>query len=192
MGRDGSFVTGSDLLIDGGVIAAINAGRIPLGPVLRLGLAAAAGPALTACNTPKPATGPTSPAGPAASGPTGSSQPGGPRVLLAYFSRAGENYHIGGRRTLTVGNTEVVAGMIRNAIGCVMYRINAAKPYSDSYDDTVARNVNAVGDSGGSAGDVFTADKAWWFITLLTIGYLVSRGLVKAGSRTRDADPRTH
>ena len=50
---------------------------------------------------------------------------------------------------------------------------------------------NAVGDSGGSRGDVFTADKAWWFITLLTIGYLVSRGLAKAGSRTRDDDPRT-
>jgi hypothetical protein len=34
---------------------------------------------------------------------------------------------------------------------------------------------NPVGDSGGSRGDVFTADKAWWFITLLTIGYLVNR-----------------
>jgi hypothetical protein len=30
---------------------------------------------------------------------------------------------------------------------------------------------NAVGDSGGSCGDVFTADKARWFITVLTIGY---------------------
>ena len=48
-----------------------------------------------------------------------------------------------------------------------------------------------VGESGGSNGDVFTADKAWWFITLLTIGYLVSRGLAKAGSRSRDTDPRT-
>ena len=27
MGRDGSFITGSDLLIDGGVIAAVSAGR---------------------------------------------------------------------------------------------------------------------------------------------------------------------
>ena len=27
MGRDGSFITGSDLLIDGGVIASIAAGR---------------------------------------------------------------------------------------------------------------------------------------------------------------------
>ncbi|MFB9235481.1 hypothetical protein ACFFWC_08010 [Plantactinospora siamensis] len=51
---------------------------------------------------------------------------------------------------------------------------------------------NAVGSSGGSGGDVFTADKAWWFITLLTIGYLVSRGLSKVGVRTPDEDPRTH
>ena len=63
------------------------------------------------------------------------------RVLLAYFSRAGENYYNGGRRTLKVGNTEVVAGMIQGAIGCAVYRINAADPYSDSYDATVARNV---------------------------------------------------
>jgi hypothetical protein len=33
--------------------------------------------------------------------------------------------------------------------------------------------------------------KAWWFITVLTVGYLVSRGLAKAGSRSSDTDPRT-
>ena len=43
----------------------------------------------------------------------------------------------------------------------------------------------------GQRPDYFRADKAWWYITLLTIGYLVSRGLAKSGSRTRDADPRT-
>jgi flavodoxin len=63
------------------------------------------------------------------------------RVLLAYFSRAGENYYNGGRRTLEVGNTEVIAGMIEDTISCDVYRINAAEPYSDSYSDTVARNV---------------------------------------------------
>ncbi|AGL19392.1 hypothetical protein [Actinoplanes sp. N902-109] len=42
-----------------------------------------------------------------------------------------------------------------------------------------------------NGGDFFAADKAWWYITLLTIGYLVSRGLAKAGVRTRDADPRS-
>ena len=51
---------------------------------------------------------------------------------------------------------------------------------------------NAVGDgAANNGGDYFAADKAWWYITLLTVGYLISRGLAKAGSRTRDNDPRT-
>jgi hypothetical protein len=49
-----------------------------------------------------------------------------------------------------------------------------------------------VGDGAAENGaDYFAADKAWWYITLLTIGYMVSRGLAKAGSRSSDADPRT-
>ena len=49
-----------------------------------------------------------------------------------------------------------------------------------------------TGDVGNEdGGDVFAADKAWWFITLLTIGYMVSRGLAKSGTRSRDSDPRT-
>ena len=39
-----------------------------------------------------------------------------------------------------------------------------------------------VGDSDGR-GDIFLADKAWFYVTLLTVGYMVSRGLAKAGSR---------
>jgi hypothetical protein len=49
-----------------------------------------------------------------------------------------------------------------------------------------------TGDPGNeNGGDVFAADKAWWFITLLTVGYMVSRGLAKAGTASRDHDPRT-
>ena len=49
-----------------------------------------------------------------------------------------------------------------------------------------------VGDRDNNDGvDIFAADKAWWYITLLTIGYMVSRGLAKAGSRSSDNDPRT-
>jgi len=47
----------------------------------------------------------------------------------------------------------------------------------------------AVGERDGQ-GDIFAADKAWWYITLLTIGYLISRGLAKAGSKTKDSDGR--
>ena len=65
----------------------------------------------------------------------------GGRVLLAYFSRAGENYHYGGRTNLEIGNTEVLAGVISGLIGCDVHRIEAAETYPDAYDAAVARNV---------------------------------------------------
>jgi hypothetical protein len=41
---------------------------------------------------------------------------------------------------------------------------------------------NAIeAEEGGN--DFFAADKVWLYITLLTIGYFLSRGLAKAGSR---------
>jgi hypothetical protein len=40
-------------------------------------------------------------------------------------------------------------------------------------------------------GQGFGADKAWLYITILTIGYMISRGLAKAGSYEHDNDPRT-
>ena len=44
-----------------------------------------------------------------------------------------------------------------------------------------------VGDSDGR-GDVFLADKAWLYVTLLAVGYMISRGLAKSGVRAhRDA-----
>lgn len=48
----------------------------------------------------------------------------------------------------------------------------------------------AVGDGNRNNGDdYFAADKAWWYITLLTVAYLISRGLAKSGSRDHyDAD----
>jgi hypothetical protein len=42
----------------------------------------------------------------------------------------------------------------------------------------------AVGTENGHD-DYFRADRAWFLVVLLTIGYLVSRGLSKAGSRER-------
>lgn len=57
-----------------------------------------------------------------------------------FFSRAGENYSYGGRTNLTVGNTEVVAGMIRDRTGADLYRIEPVDRYPDSYDEAVDRN----------------------------------------------------
>lgn len=75
--------------------------------------------------------------------PQRSAGPGqnGGLVLLAYFSRAGENYYYGGRTNLEVGNTEVLAGMISALLPCDVHRIAAADPYPEGYDATVARNV---------------------------------------------------
>ena len=63
------------------------------------------------------------------------------KVLLAYFSRAGENYYYGGRTYLTVGNTEVLAGMIARFIGCDVHRIDPVDPYPADYEETRERNV---------------------------------------------------
>jgi flavodoxin len=107
---------------------------------LRLALAAVAGTtigaAMSACST-------TPPARPRASAQTGDEdRPGGSRtILLAYFSRPGENYYYGGRRDLKVGNTQVLADMIAARLDCDVHRIEAADPYSEEYDDTVQRNV---------------------------------------------------
>jgi hypothetical protein len=40
-------------------------------------------------------------------------------------------------------------------------------------------------------GQGFGAEKAWQYVTILTVGYMVSRGLAKARSYEHDHDPRT-
>jgi hypothetical protein len=59
------------------------------------------------------------------------------RILLAYFSRPGENYWNGGRRNLKIGNTEVLARAIGARLDCDVHRIEAVDPYPAGYDETV-------------------------------------------------------
>jgi hypothetical protein len=49
----------------------------------------------------------------------------------------------------------------------------------------IAIASQAIGKDSGAAGgaDYFRADKAFLYITVLTVGYLLSRGLAKSGSR---------
>jgi flavodoxin len=63
------------------------------------------------------------------------------RVLVAYFSRPGENYYYGDRIDLQVGNTQRVADLIAASAAVDVYRIEAADPYPHDYEETVARNV---------------------------------------------------
>lgn len=112
--------------------------------LLGLGLAGATSAlvpaALSGC---RPATQPRShPSTQASEETTGTS----PRVLVAYFSRAGENYSYGDRTWLEVDNTQVVAEMIAGVVPCDLHRIEAAEPYPDDYDQTVDRNVREQND----------------------------------------------
>ena len=63
------------------------------------------------------------------------------RTAVVFFSRTGENYDTGGRTDLTTGNTAVLAGILVDRLQCDVFELEAAEPYSDDYDDTVARNV---------------------------------------------------
>src|SRR5512137_2627680 len=58
------------------------------------------------------------------------------KCLIAYFSRPGNNYVGGSIVNLPVGNTEVVATMIREMTGGDLFRIEAVKTYPADYTET--------------------------------------------------------
>jgi hypothetical protein len=49
----------------------------------------------------------------------------------------------------------------------------------------IASAVVDATNAGTANADGFGAQQAWFFVTLLTIGYMISRGLAKSGSRER-------
>ncbi|SES27576.1 hypothetical protein SAMN05216199_2707 [Pedococcus cremeus] len=52
----------------------------------------------------------------------------------------------------------------------------------------VALTALVVGDDGDNTADPFSAEQALRYITFLTIGYMIARGLAKSGSRGRVDD----
>ena len=59
-------------------------------------------------------------------------------ALIAFYSRAGENYFGGAYRRLTVGNTERAAKLLAELTGGALYKIEQAQPYSDEYQTCIA------------------------------------------------------
>ena len=55
------------------------------------------------------------------------------KTLIAFFSRADENYFGGATRYVKVGNTEIVCGIIRELIPADMFKIEMKDPYSPVY-----------------------------------------------------------
>ena len=59
-------------------------------------------------------------------------------ALIAFYSRAGENYFGGSYRRISIGNTEKTARMLADLTGGELYRIEQAQPYSDDYQTCIA------------------------------------------------------
>ena len=55
------------------------------------------------------------------------------KTLIAYFSRAGENYFAGAMRYVKVGNTEIVCDLMKDMIDADLFRIEMKTPYSPEY-----------------------------------------------------------
>ena len=91
------------------------------------------------------------------------------KVLVAYFSRADENYNVG---YIEKGNTQVVAEMIAEETGGTLFRIETVSPYPADYNeciDLAKKEMNSSvrpaiqGDADVEAYDlVFLGYPNWW------------------------------
>ncbi|MCD7905830.1 MAG: hypothetical protein LUG24_09825 [Clostridiales bacterium] len=53
-------------------------------------------------------------------------------ILIAYFSRADENYNVG---VIEKGNTEIIAELIAEETGGYLFKIERTTPYPENYDE---------------------------------------------------------
>lgn len=59
-------------------------------------------------------------------------------ALIVYFSRAHENYFSGQIRDIKVGNTEVVAGILKDLTGTDTFKLEPVREYADEYNQCIA------------------------------------------------------
>ncbi len=59
--------------------------------------------------------------------------------LVAFYSRADENYFGGQYRYIQVGNTEKIANMIADTIGADLLKIEQKVPYAADYETCIAQ-----------------------------------------------------
>lgn len=59
--------------------------------------------------------------------------------LVAFYSRADENYFGGAMRQIEVGNTEKIANMIAEMTGADLFKIEQKVPYASDYNTCIAQ-----------------------------------------------------
>jgi len=92
------------------------------------------------------------------------------KILIAYFSRAGENYNVG---YIEKGNTQIVAEMIAEQNGGTLFQIKTVTPYPENYKECTdvaqkEKNENARPELVGSVENmadydvIFLGYPNWW------------------------------
>ena len=61
------------------------------------------------------------------------------KKLIAFYSRADENYVNGLIKTLEVGNTEVAASIIKELTEADLFKIEQLEPYAKDYNECIAQ-----------------------------------------------------
>ena len=61
------------------------------------------------------------------------------KKLIAFYSRADENYVNGIIKKLEVGNTQIVANIIQELTGADVFKIEQVQPYSKYYNECIAQ-----------------------------------------------------
>lgn len=95
---------------------------------------------------------------------------GGTNILIAYFSRAGENYNVG---VIEKGNTEIIAEMIAEQTGGDLFHIETVTPYPEDYRectnvaqqelrDNARPELTAAVDNFDGYDVVFLGYPNWW------------------------------
>lgn len=59
------------------------------------------------------------------------------KKLVAFYSRAGENYFGGSKKYISVGNTEKVGKKIAEMVGADLFKIEQVVPYSENYNTCI-------------------------------------------------------
>ena len=65
-------------------------------------------------------------------------------ALIAYYSRADENYFGGTLRYIDKGNTQIAAEILQALTGADIVRLDTKVPYSDDHDAVVAQGKREV------------------------------------------------
>ena len=58
-------------------------------------------------------------------------------ILIAYYSRKGQNYWNGSIKNIDKGNTEVVAEIIQETVGGELFEIDTVNPYPEDYYECI-------------------------------------------------------